>query len=68
MERARLDLIVKHAVLTDRIRRDGLSAVDPERMKQTIEMVAKTFDFPAPDVTSIYRADFLPLRAELQLR
>jgi NitT/TauT family transport system substrate-binding protein len=68
VERARLDLIVKHAVLTDRVRRDGLSAVDPERMKQTIEMVAKTFDFPAPDVTSIYRADFLPLRAELQVR
>ena len=45
-----------------------LSAVDPERMKQTIEMVAKTFNIPAPDPASVYRPDFLPPRAELQLQ
>jgi len=46
------------------VRREGLSAVDPDRMKQTIEMVAKTFNIPAPDPASVYRPDFLPPRAE----
>ena len=50
------------------MRREGLSAVDPERMKQTIEMVAKTFNIPRTDPASVYRPDFLPPRAELQLQ
>jgi hypothetical protein len=37
-------------------------------MKQTIEMVAKAFNMPALDPASIYRSDYLPPRAELQLR
>jgi hypothetical protein len=37
-------------------------------MKQTIEMVAKTFDFPPPDVAATYQPDFLPPRAELRLK
>jgi NitT/TauT family transport system substrate-binding protein len=68
VERGRLELVIKNAIMTDRVRRDGLSAVDPDRMKQTIEMVAKTFNIPAPDPASIYRPDYLPPRAELQLR
>lgn len=68
VERGRLELVIKNAIMTDRVRRDGLSAVDPDRMKQTIEMVAKTFNIPTPDPASIYRPDYLPPRAELQLR
>ena len=68
LERARLELVIKDAIVTDRVRREGLSAVDPDRMKQTIEMVAKTFNIPAPDPASVYRPDFLPPRAELQLQ
>jgi len=68
VERGRLELVIKNAIMTDRVRRDGLSTVDPDRMKQTIEMVAKTFNIPAPDPASIYRPDYLPPRAELQLR
>ena len=68
MERGRLELVIKNAIVTDRVRREGLSAVDPARMKQTIEMVAKTFNIPAPDAAAIYRSDYLPPRAELQLR
>ena len=37
-------------------------------MKQTIEMVAKTFNIPTPDLASIYRPDYLPPRAELRLQ
>jgi NitT/TauT family transport system substrate-binding protein len=68
VERARLELVIKHAILTDRVRNEGLSDVDPDRMKQTIEMVAKTFNFPPPDVAATYQSDFLPPRAELRLK
>jgi len=68
VERARLELVIKHAIVTDRVRHEGLSAVDPDRMKQTIEMVAKTFNVPPLDAAAIYRPDYLPPRAELQLQ
>ena len=56
-----------YAALFDPDEPEGLSAVEPDRMKQTIDMVAKTFNFSAPDAASIYRADYLPRRAELKL-
>jgi NitT/TauT family transport system substrate-binding protein len=68
VERARLELVIKHAIVTDRVRREGLSAVNPDRMKQTIDMVAKTFNIPPVEVAAIYRPDYLPPRAELQLQ
>jgi NitT/TauT family transport system substrate-binding protein len=67
VERGRLDLVIDNAIVTDRVRRDGLGAVDPERMKQTIEMVAKSFNIPAADISSVYSPDYLPPRAELRL-
>jgi hypothetical protein len=60
--------VIKYAIVTDQVRREGLSAVDPHRMKQTIEMVAKTFNIPSVDVGSIYHPEYLPPRAELQLQ
>jgi NitT/TauT family transport system substrate-binding protein len=67
VERGRLQLVLHDAIVTDQVKRDGLSAVDPERMKQTIAMVAKSFNIPAADVSSVYAADYLPPRAELRL-
>jgi NitT/TauT family transport system substrate-binding protein len=67
VERGRLQLVIDNAIVTDPVRRDGLSAVDPARMKQTIEMVAKSFNVPAPEISSVYNADYLPPRAELRL-
>jgi len=66
VERARLDLIIKYAILTERVRQNGLGAVDPERMEHTIRMVAETFKLPAPAVSSIYRPDYLPPQPERQ--
>jgi NitT/TauT family transport system substrate-binding protein len=68
VELGRLELVIKNAIVTDHVERDGLGAVDPDRMKQTIEMVAKTFNLPPLAVASVYRPDYLPPRAELQLR
>jgi hypothetical protein len=59
--------VIDDAIVTDHVRRDGLGAVDPERMKQTIAMVAKSFNIPAADMSSVYSADYLPPRAELRL-
>jgi NitT/TauT family transport system substrate-binding protein len=67
VERARLDLVIKNAILTERVRRDGLGAVDPARMAHTINMIAETFKLPALAIQSIYRSDYLPPQAELKL-
>jgi NitT/TauT family transport system substrate-binding protein len=67
VERGRLQLVIDDAIVTDRVKRDGLGAVDPERMKQTIAMVAKSFNIPAADTSSVYSPDYLPPRAELRL-
>lgn len=67
VERGRLELVIRNAIVTDHVKREGLSAVDPARLKQTIEMVAKTFNLPAMDAASIYRPDYLPPRSELRL-
>jgi NitT/TauT family transport system substrate-binding protein len=67
VERQRLDLVIKNAVLTDHVRDEGLSAVEPDRMRETIDMVAKTFNIPVVDPASVYRADFLPPRPELKM-
>jgi NitT/TauT family transport system substrate-binding protein len=66
VERARLEVVLKNAILTDRVRRMGLGDVEPARMQQTIDMVAKTFNLPALDANSIYRPDYLPPHADMQ--
>jgi NitT/TauT family transport system substrate-binding protein len=67
VERRRLQLVIDNAILTDEVKRAGLGAVEPERLQQTIAMIAKVFDLPAADPQKIYRPDFLPPRAELTL-
>jgi NitT/TauT family transport system substrate-binding protein len=67
VERGRLDLVIDNAIVTEPVKREGLSAVDPERMTRTIEMVAKSFNLPAPEMSSVYSPNYLPPRAELRL-
>jgi NitT/TauT family transport system substrate-binding protein len=68
VERARFDVVVKNAILTDRVRRMGLGDVEPSRMHQTIDMVVKTFNLPVLEAGSIYRPDYLPPHSDLQLQ
>jgi NitT/TauT family transport system substrate-binding protein len=67
VERARLDLILKNAIVTDEVRRNGLGSVEPARLRAIIDMVAKTFAIPAPDPAAVYRTDFLPAQAALMI-
>jgi NitT/TauT family transport system substrate-binding protein len=62
VERARLDLIIANAIITDETRRNGLGSVVPARLKATIDMVVKTFGISAIDPAQVYRDDFLPQR------
>jgi len=67
LDRARLELVIKNAVATDRVKKDGLGAVDEARMKETIGVIAKTFNLPVLEVSAVYRPDFKPPSAELKL-
>jgi NitT/TauT family transport system substrate-binding protein len=68
VEQGRLELVIKNAIVTDHVKREGLSSVDPGRMTQTIDMVSKAFNFPPLDVASVYHPNYLPPREELRLR
>jgi NitT/TauT family transport system substrate-binding protein len=68
VERTRLDLIIRDAIVTDEVRRNGLGSVVPARLKATIDMVAKAFNTPPVDPASVYRADFLPAHEALMVR
>jgi len=68
VERARLDLIIANAIVTDETRRNGLGSVVPARLQATIDMVAKTFGVPAVDPAAVYRDDFLPPREARMVR
>jgi NitT/TauT family transport system substrate-binding protein len=60
MERERLDLVVREAILTERVRRDGLGALERARLDRTIATITQAFGVPAIDADQLYRADFLP--------
>lgn len=68
VERKRLQLVIDNAIVTDHVKHDGLSAIEPGRLQQTIDMISKVFNVPAADPQKIYRPDFLPPRAELMLK
>lgn len=67
-ERGRLDLVIKNAIATDTVRKNGLGTVDEGRMLKTIKTVAAAFHIPETDVKAIYKTDYLPPLAERQLR
>jgi NitT/TauT family transport system substrate-binding protein len=67
IERHRLDLVLKNAIVTDYVKKAGLSAVETERMKKTIDIVTSTFKTPPVEVSAIYHPEYLPPRSELML-
>jgi NitT/TauT family transport system substrate-binding protein len=68
VERSRLDLVIKNAILTDNVKKLGLGTINEERMKKTIAIVTSAFKTPAVDVKSIYNATFLPPAADRRLQ
>jgi NitT/TauT family transport system substrate-binding protein len=60
VNRERIDSVLKNTIVTPGVRAAGLSVVDPDRLKKTIETVSAAFDVPAADPTAIYHPEFLP--------
>jgi NitT/TauT family transport system substrate-binding protein len=67
LERHRLELVLKNAIVTDHVKNAGLSAVDMDRMNKTIDVVTTAFKSPPVDASTIYHPEFLPPKAELKL-
>jgi NitT/TauT family transport system substrate-binding protein len=67
LERNRLELVLKNSIVTDHVKKAGLSAVDMDRMKKTADVVTTAFKLPAVDAATVYRPNFLPPSAELKL-
>jgi NitT/TauT family transport system substrate-binding protein len=67
VERRRLELVLANAVVTEHVKKDGLSAVDMARMQKTIDIITTTLKRPSMAARDLYRPDYLPPHSELML-
>lgn len=68
VERRRWEIVRDEMLVTENVRQNGLSFVDPARMQRNIEIVRETFGLAQPfAVADIWDPSFLPPRAELAL-
>ena len=65
VESERLKLSYDWSILTDSVKANGLSYVDPARLARTSKQVAEAFGVPAPAPEDVYTDRFLPSRDEL---
>jgi NitT/TauT family transport system substrate-binding protein len=68
VEQERARIVAEEMIMTDNVRRNGLSAVDRGRMAQAIEILARVQSFPRmPGVDEVYTDAFLPGTAERRM-
>ncbi len=67
LERHRLDLVIANAIVTDRVKQNGLGAVDMNRMQQTIDLITSTYKRPSIKASDLYTSAYLPPAADLRL-
>lgn len=67
VDRERLDVTIRNIVLTNHVRKNGFSQIDPDRLKTTIDMVTSAFNTPLVEPSEVFRGDFLPPRNELMV-
>jgi NitT/TauT family transport system substrate-binding protein len=61
LEVERAEVVVREMIMTDHVRRNGLSAVERARMAQGIEILERVERFPRrPSVEELYTDAFLP--------
>jgi NitT/TauT family transport system substrate-binding protein len=64
-EAARLKLYVRELLLTDNVRQNGFSAVEPKKLDATIAAVVEAFALKTSvSAASVYTDRFLPPKAE----
>jgi NitT/TauT family transport system substrate-binding protein len=67
IEQRRLDLVLANAIVTDHVKKAGLSEVDMDRMQKTIDLITTTLKRPTMKAAELYRPEYLPPRSELML-
>jgi NitT/TauT family transport system substrate-binding protein len=65
VEMDRLELMLREAIATETIIKNGFSFVDPARLKYTVDVVTQSFGLPTIDATKLYQPQYLPPRSEL---
>ncbi len=67
VETERLKLSYDWSILTDSVKKNGLSFVDPARLQRTAKQVAEAFGVPVPAPDDVYVDKYLPPRGDLAL-
>ena len=67
-ERRRWEVVRDEMLVTENVRANGISSVDPDRMQRNIDIVRETFGITQPFSTAdIWDGSFLPARDQLRL-
>jgi NitT/TauT family transport system substrate-binding protein len=66
-EIAGLEYSTRTAVLTPRVKQNGLSVVDPSRLDRAIDLVAEATKLAKPAVSDIWDGEYLPDKSELMI-
>jgi NitT/TauT family transport system substrate-binding protein len=68
VETTRVRIVSEEMIMTENVRRNGLSAVDRGRMAQAIEILARVQSFPrVPSVEELYTDAYLPGAADRRM-
>ena len=65
VELDRLELMLREAIATETIVKNGFSFVDQGRLKYTADTVTQSFGLPAINAAELYRPQYLPPRDQL---
>jgi NitT/TauT family transport system substrate-binding protein len=66
-ESTALDFSTTRAIVTDDVRKYGLSAMEPQRLDRVLTQVADALQIPKPAPADVWTAAYLPPREELML-
>ena len=67
-ELKRLQLAISTNMVNDEVKKNGLLAIDPERMQRAIEQMVVAFELPSkPTVAQVFTGAYLPPAAERRL-
>jgi NitT/TauT family transport system substrate-binding protein len=65
VEKDRLNFLLEENILTPDVLKNGLGAVDPKRMQETIDINTQVYDIKnPPKLADVYTVDYLPPKSE----
>jgi NitT/TauT family transport system substrate-binding protein len=63
-EMASLAFSTNDAILTEQVKKNGLSEVDPARMDRVLTQISEAIAIPKPSMADVFTADYLPPKAD----